>query len=120
MSVTNYFAKLMKAAAPPTSHLGEPVGGHGVYTAPRLIPRKLMSSRTRFIRPVARMMVHPPRSHPGSPIRDDLTAVEVLLDDGTVRWFGTTKAWITSGLRMAMLVNPRDEVLSRWTRVKGR
>jgi hypothetical protein len=30
------------------------------------------------------------------------------------RWFGTSRAWIGSDLRMHVMVNPRDEVRAGW------
>jgi hypothetical protein len=112
MSVANYFAKgvgkLMKAAAPPTSRPKD---------VPRLIPKVLM---TRYGKsPVVRVETFPPGQHPaGTPIVSNVIAVKATLADGHHRWFGTTKAWITSRLRMAILVNPRDEVLFKWEKAK--
>jgi len=111
-----------KAAAHRWSRRANMVGGSiessPPYTLQRLVPARLLSIHSRGERLVASIRVHPPGAHPpGTPIKSDLYAVEAVLDDGNKRWFGTSGAWITSELRMAMFVNPRDEVLRNWEKV---
>lgn len=77
----------------------------------RLVPETMICDGRMAA--VERVIAHPPNRHPGSPIRDDLTAVECVTGRGS-RWFGTERAWIGPDLRMHMLVNERDEVRRNW------
>lgn len=63
--------------------------------------------------PVDSVRAHPP-GHSAPAIRKDFWAVEVRAG-GRTRWFGYEAApVITSALRMAVKINPRDEVQRAW------
>ena len=47
-----------------------------------------------------------------------LIVVAVHLESGTIRYFGTTHAHIDGHLRMVIAVSPKDEVLSKWEKVR--
>jgi hypothetical protein len=81
------------------------------YTLERVTPAEITCRG--HLEPVTQAVAHPPGSHPSSPIGDDLSAVELVTARGS-RWFGTSRAWIGSGLRMHLMVNPRDEVRAGW------
>jgi hypothetical protein len=65
--------------------------------------------------PVLRVVAHPPGTHPNSPIKSDLTAVEMVTARGSA-WRGCKRAYIDSSLRMVCVFeNLRDEVvLNTW------
>lgn len=67
--------------------------------------------------PVTRVLVHPPGKHVGSPIIQDLTALE-LVTPVRSRWYGCEHAAITSRLRVvARFTDLRDEVVLKcWER----
>jgi hypothetical protein len=85
------------------------------YTLERVTPAEvlILAGVGGRLEPVTRAVAHPPGSHAASPIVDDLTAVELVTAAGS-RWFGTSRAWIGSDLRMHVMVNPRDEVRAGW------
>lgn len=121
-NLANFLSKsvggILKAAAQKPHRADEERRKRGLIDlVPRLIPKVLM---TRYgTSPVVRVETFPPGQHPAhTPIVANMIAVKATLADGHHRWFGTTKAWITSRLRMAILVNPRDEVLFKWEKVK--
>jgi len=84
------------------------------------IPEDILSRHSGKKEAVTNVVIHPPGTHSSSPIRNDMSAVEVYLADGSRRWYGTEKAWITSRLTIAMQINPKDEVLSKWETYRGR
>lgn len=66
------------------------------------------------LEPVLKTIAHPTGSHDSSPIRNDLVAVELVTSVGS-RWYGCTKAYIDSRLRMVLEgLNDRDEVVRKW------
>ena len=78
----------------------------------RIAP-ELVICRGRW-QPVMQTIAHPPGTHADSPIRNELTAVELRTPVGS-RWYGFERAWIGSDLRMHVSpINPRDEVVYKW------
>jgi hypothetical protein len=64
--------------------------------------------------PVTQVIAHPPGQHPkGVPIFTEMYAVEIKTPFGS-RWYGATRAFIDSTLRMVMDCNDHDEVLRKW------
>ena len=45
---------------------------------------------------------YPPETHPDSPIKNDLTAIELKTDGGS-RWYGCERAYIDPSLRMVIV-----------------
>ena len=69
----------------------------------------------RLISPVRQAVVHPPNAHERSPIRNELTALELVTANGS-RWYGITRGYINSELRMVVEgTNARDEVRMGWS-----
>lgn len=68
------------------------------------------------VSPVVRVESFPPGAHPeGACIVKEMTAVKISCANGGVRWYGCSRARITSALRMALEgMNERDEVVRRW------
>ena len=60
--------------------------------------------------PVTRSIAHPPGSHADSPIRNELTAVELVTPDGS-RWMGVSRAWIGADLQMHATPLPGNTAL---------
>ena len=77
----------------------------------RIVPKEILCLGS--VRPVLSVLARVPGSHPGSPIKDDLTAVEIVTEAGS-RWLGTERAWIGTDLEMHVLVNPADDVKRAW------
>jgi len=67
------------------------------------------------MQPVIRVLAHPPGQHPKhSPIRPDLTAVELVTRVGS-RWFGFETARINSRLEMEVSgYSPLFESVNAW------
>lgn len=65
--------------------------------------------------PVKTVKLHPPGTHAGSGIRDDMFLAEIITPYGT-RKYGFEKGCIDSRLRMAVFRSGewRDEVLAKW------
>ena len=87
--------------------------------ATKLVPQEMLftgGTRTGSIRPVVKVEAIPPsETNRGIPIRNEYWAVKCTADNGDVRWFGFTKVWIGSDLRMHVSdVDSRDEVRMRW------
>lgn len=62
---------------------------------------------------VVQCIFHPAGTHRG-PIREDWPAVQAVTEYGS-RWFGCTRAYINSELRMVVIGTPqRDEVRMKW------
>lgn len=88
---------------------------------PRYVPDVLFSGKTFTRHPVARVVAHPPGSHPEKcPLVPDVVAVECqLAQNGGSRWFGCQSAYIDSHLRMVIVgTNSRDEVRTAWEQVE--
>lgn len=82
---------------------------------PRYTPETVMT--LKGIRPVVRAIAHPPGSHPASPIKNEMTAVELVTEAGS-RWYGCERAWINSDLRMVVQgCDSRDEARMSWSPV---
>src|SRR6267142_5565881 len=65
-------------------------------------------------RPVLRWVVHAAGTHPNSPIRNDMMALECVTDSASA-WYGVQNAYINSELRMVVVgTNTRDGVRMRW------
>jgi hypothetical protein len=64
---------------------------------------------------VSFVFIHPPNTHPPeSPIKRELTAVQVVTDSAT-RWYGFEEAWIGSDLRVHVKgFDPRFEEVAAW------
>jgi hypothetical protein len=66
---------------------------------------------------VIRVRIHPPGKRPGCPVRDDLTALELVTVFGS-RWYGCASARVLpDGARVAMTPAPgqeHDEVVAKW------
>ena len=78
----------------------------------RIVSPKLPSHSA--VVPVKRHIVHQPQNHTGSPIRDDMTALECVTDYGS-RWYGIDKGWINSELRMVIQgTNKKDTARMNW------
>lgn len=60
---------------------------------------------------------HPPGTHPDSPIKKDMTAVE-LRTVMCSRWFGCDKAYIDSHLRMRVVGLGASEIYNSWPDAK--
>ena len=82
----------------------------------KVIPEYLMNRKVFwYYFPVVQIKTYPPNNHPKeSPLVKDMTCVRCILTNGDSRWFGTTEAKIGPDLRMHMVINPKDEVLSKW------
>ncbi len=65
--------------------------------------------------PVEQYLVHPVGAHPANcPIASGWTVLEMRTRHGK-RWFGCSRAYINSELRMVVVgTNPRDEVRMKW------
>lgn len=69
--------------------------------------------------PVVQSKVHPPGLHSRSPIRDEMTALELVTEHGS-SWYGCQAAWINSESKMVVIgIDPRDEVRMKWKVVSG-
>lgn len=70
--------------------------------------------------PVDTVKAFPPNQHPAKcPIKDDMTAVQLISSCGPSRWYGFEKAWIDSHLRMRVSgYDPRFEEVSKWQDAK--
>ena len=68
------------------------------------------------LRPVVRVIAHPPGTHPEKcPLVKTCTAVQVVNDRGNSRWYGVEKAWIGSDLRFRISgFSPKFEELQKW------
>ena len=63
---------------------------------------------------VKKSVTHLPGQHPkNSPIRKDLTALELITDRGS-RWFGVESAKINSELKMVVTGGPLDAEKLGW------
>lgn len=85
----------------------------------KYIPSVLLGMNARTGRhemsPVVNAQSFPPGYKHGGPIRADFTAVRCALQNGAVRWFGGSDAWIDSSLRMVLSgIDSRDEVRAKW------
>lgn len=80
----------------------------------KLVPRSLMTLQGSSA--VVRIIAYPPNTAPQhAPIVRHLWTIECICENGATRWFGFTRAWIGSDLRMHVTgINPRDEIVSRW------
>ncbi len=68
---------------------------------------------------VIQAVAHPPGTHPHSPIKDTLTAVELRTDRNGSRWYGCKSAYIDSYLRMRVVGwDTRNEEMARWPDAK--
>lgn len=78
------------------------------YETPRYVPERMNGV------PVTSYRIHPPGTHPKSPIKDSMTALECVTSYGS-RWFGITRGYINSELKMVVEGNNRrDEVRMKW------
>lgn len=87
---------------------------------PRYAPETVFitSGNTFGNLPVIRYIVHPANTHPKSPIKNDMVALECVTSDGS-RWFGVESAYINSELKMVVVgTNKRDEVRMKWKPAK--
>ena len=84
------------------------------YTEQRYVPRRLSGQR------VVKVETIPPgqRGEGDAPIARELILVKVHLQDGGMRYYGTTHAHIDASLRMVIAINPQDEVLRTWEQVR--
>lgn len=81
---------------------------------PRYAPSHVIIARAMKLLPVRQYIAHPPNTHPASPIKNEMTALELVTDKGS-RWFGCEQAYINSELRMVVIgFDSRDEVRSKW------
>lgn len=82
-------------------------------TTPRYTPDFVVCRTTNA--PVVRRVVHPPGTHAHSPIRNDMTALELVTEHGS-RWYGVERGWINSELRMVVCgFNARFEEMCAWS-----
>ena len=81
---------------------------------PRYAPDHVIIAKAMKLCPVTQSIAYPPGTHPHSPIKNDMTALELVTGHGS-RWFGCERAYINSELRMVIVgTNPRDEVRMKW------
>ncbi len=81
---------------------------------PRYAPSHVIIARRIKLFPVTSFVAHPAGTHPNSPIKNDMCAVELVTEAGS-RWFGCERAYINSELRMVVVgFDSRDEVRSKW------
>jgi hypothetical protein len=81
---------------------------------PRYTPDRVIVPKAMKLCPVTNAISHPPGTHPRSPIKNDMTALELVTTRGS-RWFGCERAYINSELRMVIVgTNTRDEVRMKW------
>jgi len=82
-------------------------------------PKTIMTMRDGT-RPVASARIYPPGQHPAeSPIVKSVTAVQLINDRGSSRWYGFDDARIASNLRLVAcggFINPRNEIAKDWKR----
>jgi hypothetical protein len=88
-------------------------------TTPRYAPSEFLTVNVQrdgwTVSPVAEYVVHPPGTHPKSPISNDKIALECKLTPTGVRWFGCDRAYINSELRMVVVgFDDRDGIRRRW------
>lgn len=82
---------------------------------PRYAPKSVMT--VRGVLPVSRYIAHSPGSHPGSPIRNELTALEMKTEAGS-RWFGCERAYIDGSLEMVIVgIDDRNQIMMQWKKV---
>lgn len=88
-------------------------GDDAIDMTPRYAPTSVMVAGGQT-RPVLQAIVHPAGTHPKSPIRDDMKALELRTDRGA-RWYGVEDAYINAQLRMVVVGTPKgDEVRMKW------
>jgi hypothetical protein len=81
---------------------------------PRYAPTHVIIARAMALLPVTRYIAHPAGTHPDSPIKNDMMALECITAKGS-RWYGCESAYINSELRMVVVgFDSRDEVRSKW------
>lgn len=80
---------------------------------PRYAPDKVLVLGYGML-PVRQYLVHPAGTHPHSPIRNDMKALELRTAAGS-RWYGVEDAYINSELKAVVVgTNKRDEVRMGW------
>lgn len=82
---------------------------------PRYAPERIMT--IKGMQPVTSAVFHPAGNHEGSPIKNEMAALELTTPVGS-RWFGCEWAYINSELRMVVIgCDFRDEVRKAWQTV---
>ena len=104
--------------------LGELEEGESGVESHRYAPTRVLMLRGKggVYQPVVQYIAHPPGGHPaGSPIRKDMTALEMKTPAGS-SWQGCERAYINAELRMVCVFKDlRDEViLKTWGKVPAR
>jgi len=86
---------------------------------PRYVPEHVIIASAMKLLPVLQTVFHPAGTHSGSPIKNEMGAVECITAKGSC-WFGCERAYINSELRMVIVgTNPRDEVRMKWEKVSN-
>ena len=88
----------------------------------RYVPKSYYNYMHGKALPIAKTIAHPPNMHPvNSPIRKDMTCLQLIDVAGMSHWLGVDGAMINSELRMIAYggcINSRNELTRNWKPAK--